>query len=143
RGRRGPGGCGHPAAREARRPARRDRAVHRAADELGSLTNGRERLDRLLVERGLARSRERAQALILAGVVRVDGRPGTKPGTLVRREAVLSVAAPDHPFVGRGGVKLAGALDAFGIDPAGCVALDVGASPGGFTECLMTRGSGK
>ena len=107
------------------------------------MTNGRERLDRLLVERGLARSRERAQALILAGVVRVDGRPGTKPGTLVRREAVLSVAAPDHPFVGRGGVKLAGALDAFGIDPAGCVALDVGASTGGFTDCLLQRGAGK
>ena len=107
------------------------------------MPQGRERLDRLLVERGLARSRERAQALILSGVVRVDGRPGAKPGTLVRREATLSVAAPDHPYVGRGGVKLAGALDAFGLDPAGRVALDIGASTGGFTDCLLRRGAGR
>jgi 23S rRNA (cytidine1920-2'-O)/16S rRNA (cytidine1409-2'-O)-methyltransferase len=103
----------------------------------------RERLDRLLVERGLARSRERAQALVLAGVVRVDGRPAEKAGSLVPERAVLSVVAPDHPYVGRGGVKLAGALDALGLDPAGRVALDVGASTGGFTDCLLRRGAAK
>ncbi len=105
------------------------------------MPRGRERLDRLLVERGLARSRERAQALVLAGVVRVDGRPASKAGTLVPRAAALSVAQPDHPYVGRGGVKLAGALDAFGVDPAGLVALDIGASTGGFTDCLLRRGA--
>ncbi len=103
----------------------------------------RERLDRLLVERGLARSRERAQALILAGVVRVDGRPAPKAGSLVPEQAALAIVAPDHPYVGRGGVKLAGALDALGLDPAGRVALDVGASTGGFTDCLLRRGAAR
>ncbi len=101
----------------------------------------RQRLDRLLVDRGLARSRERAQALVLAGVVRVDGRPAAKAGTLVPEEAAILVVAPDHPFVGRGGVKLQGALGAFGIDPSGRVALDVGASTGGFSDCLLRAGA--
>jgi 23S rRNA (cytidine1920-2'-O)/16S rRNA (cytidine1409-2'-O)-methyltransferase len=101
----------------------------------------RERLDRLLVERGLARSRERAQALVMSGVVRVDGRLATKAGALVPGGALLTVVAPDHPFVGRGGVKLQGALAALGIDPAGRTALDVGASTGGFTDCLLRRGA--
>lgn len=101
----------------------------------------RERLDRLLVERGLARSRERAQALVLAGVVRIDGRPADKPGTIVGAESELAILAPDHPFVGRGGVKLEGCLERLGIAAAGRTALDIGASTGGFTDCLLRRGA--
>ncbi len=102
---------------------------------------GRRRLDLLLVERGLAESRERAQALILAGLVEVDGRRGAKAGDRVRISCRLEVIAPDHPYVGRGGVKLAGALDRFGIDPRDRICLDVGASTGGFTDCLLQRGA--
>jgi 23S rRNA (cytidine1920-2'-O)/16S rRNA (cytidine1409-2'-O)-methyltransferase len=99
------------------------------------------RLDKLLVERGLAESRERAQALILAGRVTVDGRVQAKAGVLVSADAALTVAAPDHPWVGRGGIKLAHALDAFGIDATGCLAIDIGASTGGFTDVLLARGA--
>src|SRR2546425_9611153 len=95
----------------------------------------------LLVERGLAPSRERAQALVLAGAVRVDGRAGHKPGSFVSPDAAVEVIAPDHPFVGRGGVKLEGALGALLIDAAARVALDIGASTGGFTDCLLKRGA--
>jgi 23S rRNA (cytidine1920-2'-O)/16S rRNA (cytidine1409-2'-O)-methyltransferase len=101
------------------------------------------RLDWLLVDRGHARSRERAQALILAGTVRVDGRPAGKAGSLVARTADVTIAAPDHPFVGRGGLKLEGALRALAIDPADRAALDIGASTGGFTDCLLRRGARK
>jgi 23S rRNA (cytidine1920-2'-O)/16S rRNA (cytidine1409-2'-O)-methyltransferase len=101
----------------------------------------RERLDLLLVERGLAKSRERAQALLLAGAVRVDGRPAAKAGEKVSVTAELTVIAPDHPYVGRGGVKLEGALSRFSIDPAGRTVLDIGASTGGFTDCLLQRGA--
>ena len=104
---------------------------------------GRERLDRLLVDRGHARSRERAQALVLAGRVRVDGKPAGKPGVPVPKTASIEIIEPDHPFVGRGGVKLDGALSRLGIDPRGCVALDIGASTGGFTDCLLRRGAGR
>jgi 23S rRNA (cytidine1920-2'-O)/16S rRNA (cytidine1409-2'-O)-methyltransferase len=98
------------------------------------------RLDTLLAERGLYESRSRAAAAVIAGDVRVAGRPARKPGELVPDEAEVAVAeAP--PFVSRGGVKLANALDAFGIDPAGTRALDVGASTGGFTDCLLQRGA--
>ena len=98
------------------------------------------RLDTLLAERGLFESRYRAAAAVIAGDVRVGGRPARKPGELVTDEAELIVAeAP--PFVSRGGVKLANALDAFGIDPSGRRALDVGASTGGFTDCLLQRGA--
>jgi 23S rRNA (cytidine1920-2'-O)/16S rRNA (cytidine1409-2'-O)-methyltransferase len=99
------------------------------------------RLDRLLVDRGLVPSRERAQRLILAGEVLVDDRPVTKAGTVVPADAPLRLRTPASPYVSRGGEKLAGALDAFGIDPAGVVALDVGASTGGFTDCLLRRGA--
>jgi 23S rRNA (cytidine1920-2'-O)/16S rRNA (cytidine1409-2'-O)-methyltransferase len=99
------------------------------------------RLDAALVERGLAASRERARALIMAGHVRVDERTISKAGTAVAEDARIEVAEPDHPYVGRGGVKLAHALDAFGIDPAGKRALDVGASTGGFTDVLLQRGA--
>ena len=86
-------------------------------------------------------SRERARALILAGRVRVDGQPLTKAGTLVRHDAAIELEEPDFPWVGRGGVKLAHALDVFGIDPAGREALDIGASTGGFTDVLLNRGA--
>jgi 23S rRNA (cytidine1920-2'-O)/16S rRNA (cytidine1409-2'-O)-methyltransferase len=99
------------------------------------------RLDTVLVERGLVVSRERAKALILAGQVRVNGTPQTKAGTPIAQDAVVTVDAPDHPYVGRGGLKLAHALDVFGVDPAGRIALDIGASTGGFTDVLLQRGA--
>lgn len=99
------------------------------------------RLDVLLVERGLAPSRERAQALILAGQVRVEGRAVVKAGTRVAPGAAITIAAADHPYVSRGGLKLAHALDVFGLDPAGKDALDIGASTGGFTDVLLRRGA--
>jgi 23S rRNA (cytidine1920-2'-O)/16S rRNA (cytidine1409-2'-O)-methyltransferase len=99
------------------------------------------RLDVALVGLGLAPSRERARALILAGQVTIDGQVVSKAGAAVRSDARVELASPDHPYVGRGGVKLAGALDAFGVDPAGRRALDVGASTGGFTDVLLRRGA--
>jgi 23S rRNA (cytidine1920-2'-O)/16S rRNA (cytidine1409-2'-O)-methyltransferase len=101
---------------------------------------GKRRLDTLLAERGLYESRSRAAAAVIAGDVSVAGRPATKPGEMVPDEADVAVAeAP--PYVSRGGVKLANALDAFGIDPEGRRALDVGASTGGFTDVLLQRGA--
>src|ERR1700757_2921734 len=99
---------------------------------------GRMRVDRLLVERGLFESRAKAQAAIDAGLVSADGRPVGKASDTIAPEAELS-AEPAHPFVSRGGVKLAAALDHFGINPAGLVCLDVGASTGGFTDALLGR----
>lgn len=100
----------------------------------------RARLDVWLAEHGLAESREKAQALVMAGRVRVDGAPARKPGTPVRVEArVEVVAGPEH--VGRGALKLAAALDAFGLDPRGRTVVDVGASTGGFTQVLLERGA--
>jgi len=93
------------------------------------------------VERGLAPSRERARALILAGQVLVDGQLETKAGTQVDTAADLGLVAPDHPYVGRGGVKLAHALDTFHIAVEGREALDIGASTGGFTDVLLKRGA--
>jgi 23S rRNA (cytidine1920-2'-O)/16S rRNA (cytidine1409-2'-O)-methyltransferase len=98
------------------------------------------RLDTLLAERGLYESRSRAAAAVIAGDVRVGGRPATKPGELVPDEADVAVAELP-PYVSRGGVKLANALVALGIDPAGRRALDVGASTGGFTDVLLQRGA--
>ncbi len=99
------------------------------------------RLDTLLVERGIAASRERARALILAGSVHVNGRPASKAGTSVAIDADVTVATADHPYVGRGGLKLAHALDTFGIEVPGRAALDIGASTGGFTDVLLQRGA--
>ena len=99
------------------------------------------RLDQLLVDRGLAPSRERARALILAGDVSVDGRPAGKAGAAVPTESEIVLRTPDHPWVGRGGLKLVHALDTFAIDPAGMRALDIGASTGGFTHVLLQRGA--
>jgi 23S rRNA (cytidine1920-2'-O)/16S rRNA (cytidine1409-2'-O)-methyltransferase len=101
------------------------------------------RLDQLLVERGLAESRTRAQALVMAGLVRVEGAVADKPGRSVPPDARVELEAPEHPWVSRGGVKLAAALDAFGIDPSGRSCLDVGASTGGFTHVLLERGAAR
>ncbi|HKU44151.1 MAG TPA: TlyA family RNA methyltransferase [Polyangiales bacterium] len=103
----------------------------------------KQRADQLLVELGLAQSRERARALILAGQVFAGDRRIDKAGDLVADPALLRVRGEDHPYVSRGGVKLAGALDAFGLDPSGVVAADFGASTGGFTDCLLQRGAAK
>jgi len=101
----------------------------------------RRRLDVEVAERGLAPSRARAQALIIAGKVTVDGRVISKAGTPVKTGAVIEVAEPDHPYASRGALKLEAALDSFAIDPAGLDCLDVGASTGGFTDLLLTRGA--
>jgi 23S rRNA (cytidine1920-2'-O)/16S rRNA (cytidine1409-2'-O)-methyltransferase len=98
------------------------------------------RADAALVEAGLFPSRERAHAAILAGDVRVGGEPLLKPGQQVDQDTVFEVA-PGQQYVSRGGFKLAAALDAFGIDPEGMRVLDVGASTGGFTDCLLQRGA--
>jgi 23S rRNA (cytidine1920-2'-O)/16S rRNA (cytidine1409-2'-O)-methyltransferase len=100
----------------------------------------RTRLDTLLVARGLVESREKARALILAGKVRVAGQPAVKAGTPVPQEAKIEIAAPEHPWVSRGGIKLAHALDLFQIDVRDRLAIDVGASTGGFTDVLLERG---
>lgn len=105
--------------------------------------SNKHRADLALVERGLAPSRARAQALILEGLVRCGDRVIEKAGELVPAGAPLRVTGEDHPYVGRGGVKLAAALDAFGIDPRGAICLDVGASTGGFTDCLLQRGAAR
>ena len=99
------------------------------------------RLDQLVVEKALAPSRERARALIMAGQVTVDGQPVTKAGAQVEHEADVTLLAPDHPYVGRGGLKLAHALDTFEIDVRGREGLDIGASTGGFTDVLLQRGA--
>jgi 23S rRNA (cytidine1920-2'-O)/16S rRNA (cytidine1409-2'-O)-methyltransferase len=101
------------------------------------------RLDQLLVQQGLFASREQARRAVMAGTVEVDGRRVDKPGTPVPEDARLAVLAPKEPFVSRAGRKLAHALDHFGIDPAGWVCLDVGASTGGFTDCLLQRGAAR
>ena len=98
------------------------------------------RLDQLLVERGLAESREKAQALILAGSVMLDGQKADKPGRMVPADSRIEVAQA-LPYVSRGGLKLEAALDRFHIDPRGKVCLDAGASTGGFTDCLLQRGA--
>ena len=101
------------------------------------------RLDVALVERGLADSRAKAQALILAGVVYSGERRLDKPGLAIGGDLPLELRGQDHPWVSRGGVKLAHALDHFGIDPAGGIWLDIGASTGGFTDVLLARGAAK
>jgi 23S rRNA (cytidine1920-2'-O)/16S rRNA (cytidine1409-2'-O)-methyltransferase len=101
------------------------------------------RLDLALVRRGLAETRERAQSLILAGAVRVDGQPATKPSQNVPSDAAVAVVQETLPYVSRGGVKLAAALNSWQIDPTGLVALDVGASTGGFTDVLLQRGAAR
>ena len=99
-----------------------------------------QRADLLLVERGYFESRARARAAIEAGLVKADGATVSKPSLALRADAVLE-ASPPHPYVSRGGVKLAAGLDAFGFDPAGRACLDIGASTGGFSHVLLRRGA--
>jgi 23S rRNA (cytidine1920-2'-O)/16S rRNA (cytidine1409-2'-O)-methyltransferase len=103
----------------------------------------KERLDKLLVDKGIVQSRERARAMIMAGKVAVDGRTVDKPGTQIDTEARLGVQGGDASYVSRGGEKLEGALKTFSIDPRGMVAMDVGASTGGFTDCILRKGAEK
>ena len=103
----------------------------------------KKRLDVLLVERGLAPSRQRAQAYILAGKVLVDDRPSTKAGTRFQEDVVIRVKSPDHEFVSRGGIKLQGAIEAFKVSISGRIAADLGASTGGFTDCLLQYNAAK
>jgi 23S rRNA (cytidine1920-2'-O)/16S rRNA (cytidine1409-2'-O)-methyltransferase len=99
------------------------------------------RLDVLLVERGLAPSRERAQALLLAGSVRVNGKPMNKPGTRLAADALIELAGDNLRYSSRGGLKLEGALEDFGVAPQDKTCLDVGSSTGGFTDCLLQHGA--
>jgi 23S rRNA (cytidine1920-2'-O)/16S rRNA (cytidine1409-2'-O)-methyltransferase len=102
---------------------------------------GRARLDFLLVERGFAETSQKALAMILAGEVRVDGNRVEKAGMPVSEDAVIEVTSRAQKFVGRGGTKLEGALEDFAIEPRGCICLDIGASNGGFTDCLLQYGA--
>lgn len=101
------------------------------------------RLDALLVQRGLAASRQRARELILEGAVLVDGLPARRPATQVRPDRPIELARPDFQWVGRGALKLLGALETFGVDPAGLCCADLGASTGGFTQVLIERGAAR
>ena len=103
----------------------------------------RERLDKLLVDRGLVVSRERARALVMSGAVLVRGQPESKPGTLLDPSVEITLREQDHPYVSRGALKLVKGLDAFAIDPTGKIALDIGASTGGFTDVLLRRGAAR
>ncbi|TAJ99804.1 MAG: TlyA family RNA methyltransferase [Candidatus Manganitrophaceae bacterium] len=108
-----------------------------------SSAKSKERLDLLLQARGLAESRERARSLILSGSVLVDGKKVEKAGAQVPQDAEIVLLGPASPYVGRGGTKLEAALDAFRPDLSGKVAIDVGASTGGFTDCLLQRGTAR
>jgi 23S rRNA (cytidine1920-2'-O)/16S rRNA (cytidine1409-2'-O)-methyltransferase len=101
----------------------------------------KQRLDTLLVEKGLVESREKARALILAGQVDVEGHGAAKAGTMVPIDAAIRLTGPDHPWVSRGGIKLAHALETFAIDATGAIVLDIGASTGGFTDVWLQRGA--
>ncbi len=100
----------------------------------------KKRIDTLMMERGLAESRAKAQALIMAGEVLINGNPAIKSGTPISEDAEITVKEP-LPYVSRGGIKLAHALNAFQMDVSGVVAADIGASTGGFTDCLLQRGA--
>jgi 23S rRNA (cytidine1920-2'-O)/16S rRNA (cytidine1409-2'-O)-methyltransferase len=121
---------------EGRNRLRLSRALHAILNPM------KLRLDQLIVARGLAETRSKAQALLLAGSVRVDGQVQSKPGTMVDETALVEVTS-SLPYASRGGYKLAHALDMFALDPAGLVCLDVGASTGGFTDVLLQRGAAR
>jgi len=107
----------------------------------GCTMSGKRRIDQLLVERGLAESRARAQALVMAGLVFSGETRIAKPGQQVAADTPLDVRGRDHPWVSRGGIKLAHAIEHFGLDPAGAVAMDMGSSTGGFTDVLLQGGA--
>lgn len=104
---------------------------------------GSKRLDLLLVSRGLVESTQKAQAMILAGEVQVEGKRVAKAGLSIAEDARVEVISRAQKFASRGGVKLQGALEEFALDPRGCVCLDIGASHGGFTDCLVQRGAAR
>ncbi len=108
-----------------------------------SVAKNKSRLDNLLVEKGMAESREKAKAFIMAGVVAVNGRMVDKPGYGVPENAEITIKNDPMPYVSRGGLKLEAALDHFNMDVHDAVILDIGASTGGFTDCLLKRGAGK
>ena len=108
-----------------------------------SKPSGKQRVDQVLADRGLAESRTRAQALVLAGVVFSGETKIAKPGQPIAVDAPLEVRGRDHPWVSRGGVKLAHAIDHFGLDPAGETAMDIGSSTGGFTDVLLSKGAAR
>lgn len=99
------------------------------------------RVDQLLVTRGLAESRARAQALVMAGLVFIGDNKVDKPGQQVAHDTAMTVRGRDHPWVSRGGIKLAHAIEHFGLDPAGATAMDIGSSTGGFTDVLLQKGA--
>lgn len=101
----------------------------------------KQRLDQLLVSRGLVESRSRAQALVMAGLVYIGENKAEKPGQQLAEDVVLDVRGRDHPWVSRGGIKLAHAIEEFGLDPSGAIAMDVGSSTGGFTDVLLQNGA--
>ena len=101
----------------------------------------KQRIDQMLVERGLAESRTRAQALVMAGLVFAGETKIAKPGQTVAEDAAIEVRGRDHPWVSRGGIKLAHAIGHFGLDPAGATAMDIGSSTGGFTDVLLSKGA--
>jgi 23S rRNA (cytidine1920-2'-O)/16S rRNA (cytidine1409-2'-O)-methyltransferase len=103
----------------------------------------KQRLDLLIVARGLAPSRQRAQAMLLAGDVMVNGQRAGKPGSLIAEDVAITIAGDSQRYSSRGGLKLEGALADFGVSPAGCVCLDAGSSTGGFTDCLLAHGAMK
>jgi 23S rRNA (cytidine1920-2'-O)/16S rRNA (cytidine1409-2'-O)-methyltransferase len=129
----------HRFAEKARAPG----SLRESCEIIRAVAKRKERIDKLVVDRGLAPSRERARALILGGNVLVGGEPVTKAGTLIDDGAEIALREADHPYVSRGALKLVKGLDAFGVDPAGAVALDVGASTGGFTDVLLRRGAAR
>lgn len=103
----------------------------------------KQRIDKLLVEKGTVESRERAQAMIMEGNVLVNKRPVTKAGAIIDTEAIIEIKGGGNPYVSRGGLKLKAALDHFNIDLKGIIAMDVGSSTGGFTDCMLKEGAEK
>lgn len=132
-------------AEDAEKLARQDDTRRHAHPEQNQkkTKSGKLRLDVLLVERGLAPSREKAQALLLAGQVRVDGQPAGKPGTQIARDAKVKVIGEGLRYVSRGGLKLEGALEDFQLSPTENICVDIGSSTGGFTDCLLQHSASK
>lgn len=122
-------------------PPRRGGPPARPGGKSAAKPKARQRVDQMLVDRGLVESRTRAQALIMAGLVFTGETKLAKPGQQLPADAPLEVRGRDHPWVSRGGIKLAHALDHFALDPAGGTAMDIGSSTGGFTDVLLSRGA--